>query len=194
MDTQHGIGFVLGDMGVHFGLGVGIAMLDYSKIHVVSKKERVAEKKELVGIINRVLNSQPDAVVNNDNAKANASVDKMDVNGIQYAQNIAELKDYFIHKKVFKEEAPGFFKLAKEYFKNIYKEERINTASHKAKFWTAFGIELLIDTPMALVNFHGKAIESGLQGRTYSFAHELEKNLWEVPAMWLGLEVGSKLK
>ncbi|MGV8086112.1 MAG: hypothetical protein ACP5N1_00640 [Candidatus Woesearchaeota archaeon] len=188
--------YVVNDSIVHIGFGAAVSLADYSKVAFSSQKGRIADKKEILDTMSRVLDAQPKAQINNaDNAESLESTvqntNTMSTDSIQYAQNIATLKEYFVHTKVFKEYDPGFFKNAKEYFKNFHKEERINNASTKGKWINTFVFELGFDTAMAIANYSAKSIEAGVSGQhTYSVGAEIGKNIWEIPSFYVGILTG----
>ncbi len=190
--------YVANDFAVHTGFGIAVSLADYSKVAFSSQKGRIADKKEILETMSRVLDAQPKTAnveangASLESTVASTNTNTMSTDSLQYAQNIAVLKDYFVHTKVFKEYNPGFFKNVKEYFTNFHKEERLNNASTKAKWANAFLFELGWDTATALSNYSAKSIAASVAGEhTYSIGAEVSKNIWEIPAFVTGLALGN---
>jgi len=189
---------MFGDAMQHFGAGMVVAGLDYSTYMLTnSKQDRIEAKRECLKSIEHLLDAQPkDAgtaeVV--DASKQEGEAKKAEVpvtvspapkDPLQYAQNVALVKDYFVKMGLVKKDISVKQKI-KNFWHDLIHTERINNLSYAGKFAFAIGAEILYDTAIGFSHY------TQIKGHTPIGAWAT--NLYQIPFFFGGLVVGNGMK
>ncbi|KYK25536.1 hypothetical protein AYK26_05885 [Euryarchaeota archaeon SM23-78] len=199
---------ILYDGLLHFGAGVALSWADYATCRAINRKtDRVEQKKECLESIELLLDSnaaqaQPAEVVEiegkpvgneekqekktlEENVSENTGRPSMNKDSMQYALNVEQVKDYFIREGFVKKDLP-FFQKAKNFFRNLVYEERLNNLSTRAKLIFAAGTEFLYDSLIGIKYY--------TQIRQQSPLASIANNIYQIPAFFAGLVFGNWTK
>ncbi|MFH0924996.1 MAG: hypothetical protein V1872_05080 [bacterium] len=178
-----GLENVASDVAAHLGAGLFVAAVDYfTSTRTRSKNERIEERKRCLGSIDYILDLNTMSLNSEQNGVRRLTIEG---DSVEYAQHIETARDYLLRSGKLKIELPLFEKI-KYFLKGLIHEEKINNLEWRQKAMFALVIEVFYDSFIG-IGYYMHVLKMSPIG-------ELSRNIWQIPAFYIGLEVGNFIK
>ena len=173
---------ILTDALAHAGAGVALAFADYLSSQLTNPKAaRLQRKQACLQSIEILLDSETDA------APTAATVERRVVpkESVEYAEHVARVQSYLRSSGLVKLQAPLMQRI-KDGVLGVVRDEKINNLSNMQKLGVAAVAEIAYE--FAFGFYHATQVLK------QSPAAAVAANLYQIPAFWIGLWLGSGLK
>lgn len=173
---------ILTDALAHAGAGVALAFADYLSSQLTNPKAaRLQRKQACLQSIEILLDSETDA------APTAATVERRVVpkESVEYAEHVARVQSYLRSSGLVKLQAPLMQRI-KDGVLGVVRDEKINNLSNTQKLGVTAVAEIAYEFVFGF--YHATQVLK------QSPAAAVAANLYQIPAFWVGLWIGSGLK